>query len=468
MPITQPGLIPTIHRMRPARRRIITAKRLLGLAIVGAALAVAAWSLGRHIAARWIVERALGAAGLTPATFRIHSVGFGGLRLENLSAGATPTLTAETVDVRYSIGDLLSGRVRTIGVSGARWTVIMREGAVDWGTQAGASDGAPPALVLPFDRVELTDSVIRLVIDGTPLDVPINGHLGWAGPGAVSARVDLRGPAHWHAADLNAGLQWATASATVRAGGGGLSLADGVLSIRGGSVSAGDFMLSEARLDAVVRAPDALEITSLEAVIGDGGTIEAAPFTVDLRAPSVRTRMAVANMSLADWLPLITGDYATGQGRLSGYADFGMDWIGGRSRMTGLTGLLRADPQHGFIQVKDAEVVAGLLERQDPRFATDEAMRSVRDKIVAALQDFAFHTLSVDLSRRDRRTIALTRLSGFGRHGTDPQGINLTLDLQAEDAFIGLMSRLAARSKMRDAAAEALDRFFQDGATPRR
>ncbi len=454
--------------MRPARRRIVTAKRLLAVAIIAAALALAAWFLGRHIVARWAVERALAAAGLTPATFRIQSVGLRGLRLTNVSAGRAPTLTARTVQVSYSPGDLVSGRVRAIGVDGARWTVTVREGVVDWGVRTDVNGATAPTLNLPFDRVELTDSVVHLVIDGTPHDVPITGHLAWAASDAISARVDLRGPANWESPDMKAGLQWAAASATIRAGASGFAIADGSFSLRGGSIHAGDITLSDARVEAVVRSPDAIEITSLTAIIGDGGTIEAAPFTVDLRAPSIRTRLAVSNLSLADWLPLITGDYATGQGRLSGHADFGMDWVGGRFRVTGLAGVLRADPPHGFIQVRDADAVAGLLERQDPRFGTDETMRGVRDKVVAALQDFAFHTLSVELSRSGRRTIALTRLSGFGRHGEDPQGINLTLDLQAEDAFIGLVSRLAARSKIRDATARALDGFFQEGPTPRR
>jgi hypothetical protein len=134
--------------------------------------------------------------------------------------------------------------------------------------------------------------------------------------------------------------------------------------------------------------------------------------------------------------------------------------------VTGLTGSLRADPQHGFIQVTDAAGLGELLEKQDPRFATDETMRPIRDKIVAALLDFEFKELRVELSRPADHTVALTYLSGFGRHGDDPQGLNLTLDLHVQDSFVGLASRIAGKSRMKQAAGSALEEFFQDSPAP--
>ena len=85
---------------------------------------------------------------------------------------------------------------------------------------------------------------------------------------------------------------------------------------------------------------------------------------------------------------------------------------------------------------------------------------------VPALQDFAFKKLTVDLSREGDTTVALTYLSGFGRHGDDPQGINLTLDLHADDDFVDIASRLVSKSEVTKAAKDALEAFFKDPPTP--
>lgn len=465
--------------MRTARRRIFTAKRLLVVAVLAAGLLLGLWFARRAIA-RWGVHRVLAATGLQPATFRVRSVGFGTLRVTDLSVGTTPWLTVGSVDVSGTLGQLLAGRVGLIGVRQARWTVTVDAGTVDWGYRPlpPPSRGSPrqqPAAavaqfvpILPFDGLDLAESTLRIVLDGAAQDVPVAAHLAPAAPGTVTARIELLAPVNWESPGVTARLRSAAARVTIGSEGTRPSILDGTLSLGGLSLRAGDVAVSDTQLDALVRSPDLAEVTSLRAVIGDGTTVTAAPFTVNLRAPRARTRITLENLSLADWLPLITRDRATGEGRVSGSADVEIDWTGPTPRVTGLTGSFRADPSHGYIQVADADALGSLLERQDPRFATDDAMRAVRDKIVAALQDFAYHTLTLDLSRRADETIALTRLSGFGRHGDDPQGINLTLDLHVDDAFLDLGSRLALQSKIRDAAKDALDRFFQEGPTPRR
>ena len=91
----------------------------------------------------------------------------------------------------------------------------------------------------------------------------------------------------------------------------------------------------------------------------------------------------------------------------------------------------------------------------------NEILFFIRDKIVEALRDFAYKTLTVDLSRKGDRTVALTYLSGFGRHGADPQGLNLTLDLHVQDAVLDLASRIAAKSEVTKAARTALEDFFK-------
>lgn len=638
--------------MRATGRHLFTRRRLLISVLVIVGIIAAGWTFGRYPLARWAVRSALAKSRLEPATFEIESVGLGMVRVANLSAGSAPWLTAGSVEVTFSPGNLVAARVGTIRLADARWTVHSQDGVIDWGYVPRTSD-APPSFDVPCDLIEVTGSVVRVVVNGAAHDVLVTGRLVPTGPGAAAVQADLAGlgrkatlaaqvkteghtltigvdghtehpspsgdgvaagpvptdpaagapsdtpPSRWHAvlvqektggattfdmdltldsiAEHAGGVEIALAQARItgqavlgeggmtgltcsisarglRAGGvtlqaaelkatkaggpelalelaatgegwelpgargsvawettgggvsgsprsttftaalrtekavsvnvessgitglvesisaearlrrdeSGVQVVDGRLTLDGGSLQAGDIAISDAHADVVMRDPKTIDVTTLTAVVGDGSLVSAAPFTWDLRTARVRTRLTMSNLSLAHWLPIITKDHATGEGRVSGSADVGIDWSSGSAELSELNGAFRADPDHGFIQALDADALGEMLEKQDPRFATDEVMRPVRDKIIAALRDFEFKQLTVDLSRRAEHTVALTYLSGFGRHGYDPQGLNLTLDLHVQDSFVGLSSRIAAKSRVNAAAGSALEEFFQE------
>jgi hypothetical protein len=237
---------------------------------------------------------------------------------------------------------------------------------------------------------------------------------------------------------------------------------EGSFAVREGSFHAGDAAVSQLRAGIAIRSAKEVELTSFFATIDDGGTVTAAPFVFDPHVPAIRTRLSIANFGLAQWLPRLTGDRATGEGRVSGDADISIDLAGGSVELSQLNGTLAADPRDGFIHVTDADSLGALLDTQDPRFATDPVMRPVRDKIVAAFRDFAFNQLTVDLSRLENHTVARAYISGHGRHGADPQGLNITLDLHVHDALVTLATRMAGLSKAQSAAADALERFFDN------
>jgi hypothetical protein len=460
-------------------------------------------------------------------------------------------------------------------VEDARWTVQVRDGAIDWGFVPKRSPG-PITLDLPFDRLDLRKSVVRVIVDDVPHEVPmvatllrphsdgsiqldvtatldsleqrvgdieigfshasVKSHAVLDGMAQVNdlissiilqnlragdfslravelTAVKLDGPQlqlqaaasgeNWQLPAAHGTVRWdmdpvspeeSTRSAHLTIGmqtsqsvslkwepsgiaglieslagnmkvgisSSGATVTEGSLTMKGGSLQVGDLGVTDARADAVMRSTDAIDVTLFSATVGDGGLISAAPFTVNLRAPQMQTRLSMSDLSLAQWLPLLTGDRSTGQGRVSGYADVAIDWTTGTAKLDQLSGSLHADPQHGFIQVTDAAALGELLEAQDARFATDEVMRSMRDKIVAALQDFAFNSLSVDLSRRGDETLAQAYVSGFGRHGNDPQGLNVTLNLHVQDAILDLASRIASRARIRKAAERGLDSFFHE------
>ena len=308
---------------------------------------------------------------------------------------------------------------------------------------------------------------------------------GWEAPTAAgSVRWEARGEGTMLAATLRAveparlGGEEAAASGTLGVleaqvevffGAGGTAPTDqgdgqwhasGTLVAGDGAFQLGDVSVSGAELAASLDYPESIRVESLGAVVGDGGTVRAEPFTIDLDTRSGEARVALRNLSLAQWLPLLTGDRARGEGRVSGDITVGAAYGPDGFAVTRLDGGLSADPPRGTIRVSDTGALADLMERQDPRFAADPTMAAVRDRVVDALRDFAFTTLRVDLSSRGDRTSALAYLSGFGRHGEDPQGINLTLDLQADDAALGLVTRMASKARLRQEAGEALERFF--------
>ncbi|MBC7772843.1 MAG: YdbH domain-containing protein, partial [Pyrinomonadaceae bacterium] len=254
-------------------------------------------------------------------------------------------------------------------------------------------------------------------------------------------------------------------AATIRVRGSDVNVLEGNVTLKGGSLTSGELSLSDVQAGAVMRSPDAVDVTVFSVVLGDGGAVAAAPFTFDPRAPRLKTRISMTNLSLAEWLPLLTKEHATGDGRVEGEVDIAIDLTAGAVRIDELSGSLRADPQHGFIQVADAEAVGELLDSQDPRFATDPTMRPVRDKIVAALRDFRYSTLTVALAKEEDTTVATAYLSGFGRHGQDPQGLNLTLNLHVKNELMDLASRILDLSKNSAAAGEALNRFFGEAPT---
>jgi hypothetical protein len=481
-------------------RRVLTRKRLLIALFITIGIVAVGWLTGRYALARGAVQRALAAGGLEPAAFQVRSVGLSSVQLTNLSVGSTPWITANSVEATFSLRGLLAGRAGTIRLSGVQWTIESRGGAINWGYKPAGNRGAG-TLDLPFDAIELSGSVIRVATDDRRHDIQVEGGVARAG-GDTTLELWLsaagenwevprvrgsvqRGPVDTAAMPIPATILTAViqterplsldlraagvtglvrsveASARVQMDGSGMHVLDGRATLQGASLEAGDLALSDGHAEVVAPDAETLQIKSLAAVIGDGSDLRVEPLTLKLAERRVQARLTMENLSLLHWLPIITANHATGEGRVSGHVDVTIDWSSGSLKLAGLTGSLRADPEHGFIQTTDADALAELLERQDPRFATDQVMRPVRDKIIAALRDFRFTKLTVDLSRPEDHTVALTYLSGFGRHGEDPQGLNLTLDLHVHDSFASLAARIAGKSRMKGEARRALDSFFQ-------
>ena len=494
------------RRSKLVRRRVFLGAAGLVFATVAAAI------LARRTIAEWAIRRTLAASGLSPAAFTVHSIGPDSIVLEGLSIGDTPWLTAGRVHAAVSLNDLAAGRVSRLEVRDAVWTVRIDDGRVAWGVTPREGAGATTTLDLPCDRVDIAGATIRLETPGqAPSTVQLTGTLtrtsrggaseinaqlaahslqaGYGGAEVVLARTDITASVNaqeqasgdddasgsriavairtatpldfeWPASGIAGSVGAVRADARFAIDAGGFRVIDGALAAEHGVLQAGDVEVTDAALQLALRSAREVEVKSLTAVLGEGGTVTADPFVFDPTAPHPVARLTLDNISIADWLPLLSAGHATGEGRVSGRVEAGVDLTGEVPQLTHLAGDLHADPSHGFVQVIEADAIGDMLDRQDPRFATDPMMRPVRDRIVAALRDFAFQSLSLELSRKDGRTYAPAYISGRGRHGLDPQEINLTLDVQADDAWIDLFARLATQSRMRKAATDALEQFF--------
>lgn len=389
------------------------------------------------------------------------------------SATASATIDAEitTASLTQRVGEfsltVTDGRVGAhlaLGAGGATGsTLALRAGEIRAGAIVVRGADAHATLVSP------SAAEVRFGASGDGWELPaalatVRWEASSEKPGSYVVSADARSdrPATFTAPSIGAtgSVEDVRVAARALAGRAGARLLDGRASMEGVSAQAGDAALSDGRAEATLTDGSSVRIAGVSGVLSDGSVVGADPFEWTIGDRRIGARLTATNLSLAHWLPVITNDRATGEGRVSGGVDLAVDWSDGTVRLVRLDGSLRADPEHGFIQASDADALGDLLERQDPRFATDEVMRPVRDKIVSAMRDFEFHALTADLSRDGDRTTALTYLSGFGRHGEDPQGINLTLDLHVQDSFVGLASRLAAKARIRDATGAALEDFF--------
>lgn len=167
------------------------------------------------------------------------------------------------------------------------------------------------------------------------------------------------------------------------------------------------------------------------ASMGEYGVFEADPFTIDPTAPVLDTTIAARNMSLKLWLELIAEDRVRGEGTLAGRIHVG--WDAARpQQFTIEDSTLAAQPSRGSITISEEHDLRDLLEKSDPRFRDDEFMSTVGEKIVAAVQDFAFTSLTLDFEETADGTEFHIVTRGRGRQGEGSQEIgSLTLNIHA-------------------------------------
>ena len=176
-------------------------RRLLkwSLRIVGVGGVVAAVLLGLYVAVLpGIVERralaALREMGLTGASLEVRAVSLGGAEAANVRLDEQGRVRIYSLAALYDLAALRKGRVGTIEVTGVEMGIALRDGRLDLGPLAeleGSDESGGEGL--PFDRILLHASVLRLDLEGRETVIPVSGSIQT--DGASLCTLDLRAAA---------------------------------------------------------------------------------------------------------------------------------------------------------------------------------------------------------------------------------------------------------------------------------
>lgn len=184
--------------------------------------------------------------------------------------------------------------------------------------------------------------------------------------------------------------------------------------------SYGKLNLSDANIMFDLVDRDHLAIQSASWSLGDMGRFEASPFELDFTKPVIRTTLTGKAIQLKPWLSLLTSDRVRGEGELEGLLAIKIRPTSKFAIELG-EGVLEATAANGYIQIRDQETVNNLVSRMD--LGGDDTLLQVRDRIVAAVQDFNFTAFSVEFMPENDEVNCRIETKGIGRVGQNPQEI---------------------------------------------
>lgn len=154
-----------------------------------------------------------------------------------------------------------------------------------------------------------------------------------------------------------------------------------------------------------------------------GGTLRARPFSIRRGQKRASLVLAATGLDLARLVPRISRGRADGRGRIGGELMATLGWAGRPE--------LRIDRAHlraagsGRITIRDRAVIARLVAATGR-----EPLRDLGERLAAALGDFAFFDLELDLPPRAAAPSRLLRLHLRGRGVKVQQELDLTVNLR--------------------------------------
>ncbi len=146
------------------------------------------------IIARSAVKDVLASLGMPDATLEVRGTSLSGLQVVNV-ADPDDRLRIGSIDVRYSLGMLLDGRVRHIELTGVEWNLHVKDGVIDAAPFDAIQPSGEEDTPLPFETLRIESSLVVIDWDGYALRVPVEATLtvGEGGRLDLDAGGDLAG-----------------------------------------------------------------------------------------------------------------------------------------------------------------------------------------------------------------------------------------------------------------------------------
>jgi hypothetical protein len=178
-------------------------------------------------------------------------------------------------------------------------------------------------------------------------------------------------------------------------------------------------------------SPGVVEVLRSRLDLG-GGTLRTSAFLLNPKDLDIETTVFAKGISLRRWLPVVSKGKARGRGKLSGKLDWRLRWRPEMElELTG--GHLRAEGR-GHFAINDREWLRTALKRYAAGFGADgDKSDLIKDRLIGALLDFGYKTLSVKILQR-RSPILRVATQGKGRQ--IPQELDLTLNVSGYQDLI--------------------------------
>ena len=135
--------------------------------------------------AEQVIAQALAERGIAPVSFDVSFIGLRSISLTDIVIGdpSAPDAAVDEVTVTYSLGELLSGNVRSVGVGEARGRISLSEEGLSLGALDPLLEGGGGGEPLRLPPIDIGNAVVDVA---TP-----RGDFVLAGPGAVRSDGDV-------------------------------------------------------------------------------------------------------------------------------------------------------------------------------------------------------------------------------------------------------------------------------------
>ncbi|MCA9321612.1 MAG: YdbH domain-containing protein [Planctomycetes bacterium] len=196
----------------------------------------------------------------------------------------------------------------------------------------------------------------------------------------------------------------------------------------------GDLVLEQGGVQFAVESPQSILVERATWRMGDRGRFFVHGFRFDPGAPDVTCQLFVEDLGLAKWLEVATLDHARGEGSLNGRILLRIRTSPRLKVALGEGYLYAAGP--GAFQIDDAALVDDVLQSSGAAGSPGDYGKLSRQRIVGALQDFAYRSLTFDIVPRAGGLSLQVATEGKGR--AVPQEMTLNVNFNGFDDFIAL------------------------------